>query len=349
MKFDNPILFFICSIGVFNGFIASFYFLFFSKQKRIQNSFFGLLLLMLSLRIGKSVYIIFTDIANRDLLIAQIGLSACFLIGISLFYYLKSSIENKKVTPQIWKIHYGILVAIIFLVGTLKPYRTHVDFWHQYFIHFIYTIWGIYLILSGYILKDVFKKLFTKNTKCTTSEVWLVAVFVGNILIFSAYMVGYFYLYLVGTITFSVVFYALLIFLLFKKNRDNIFQDIPEKYAAKKINEPEAEMLIQELSTLMHTKALFKNSDVKLKDLAEELKISKHHLSQLLNDNLGKSFAQYINALRIEEAKRLLLENSQFTLEAIGFEAGFSSKSTFYATFKRIIGQTPAEFKKQFS
>jgi AraC-like DNA-binding protein len=304
---------------------------------------------MLSLRIGKSVYIIFTERANRDLLISQIGLSACFLIGISLFYYLKSSVENRKIIPQSWKLHYSILTLIIVITGILKPYRTNIDFWHQYLVHTIYTVWGIYLVFSGFVLKDIFKKLTSKQTKCTTSEVWLVAVFIGNVLIYSAYIIGYFYLYLVGTITFSVVFYALLVFLLFKKNRESVFQDIPEKYAAKKINASEAEKLIKKLSDLMQEKTVFKNSDVKLKDLADGLHISKHHLSQLLNDNLGKSFAQYINELRIEETKKLLVENNQFTLEAIGFEAGFSSKSTFYATFKKLVGQTPTEYKKQFS
>lgn len=349
MEFDNPILFFICSIGVFNGFLASFYFLFFSKQKRVQNLFFGLLLLMLSVRIGKSVYILFTERAQRDLLIPQIGLSACFLIGVSLLYYLKSSVENRKIIPRTWKAHYVILTLIIVLVGVLKPYKTNVDFWHHYFVHFIYVVWGIYILISAFVLKDIFQKLITKNIKCTTSEVWLVAVFIGNVLIFSAYIIGYFYLYLIGTITFSVVFYALLVFLLFKKNRESVFQDIPEKYAAKKIDESEAESLRNELNALMQAKTLFKNPDVKLKHIADELNISKHHLSQLLNDNLGKSFALFINEYRIEEAKKLLIENNQYTLEAIGFEAGFSSKSTFYATFKKIIGQTPSEFKKQYS
>ena len=46
-------------------------------------------------------------------------------------------------------------------------------------------------------------------------------------------------------------------------------------------------------------------------------------------------------------AKKLLEENNQFTLEAIGFEAGFSSKSTFYATFKKVVDMTPSEFQKK--
>jgi len=349
MTFDNPILFFICSIGVFNGFLASFYFLFFSQQKRVQNFFFGLLLLMLSIRIGKSVYVIFTEPVDRNLFLLQIGLSACFLIGVSLFYFIKSSVENTKKIPNTWKIHIAVLALIIVLVGIITPYPTHRAIWVKYVVHLIYATWGIYVLLSAFVLKDVFLKFFNKRVSCTTSELWLIAVFIGNILIYSAYIIGYFYLYLVGTITFSVVFYGLLIFLLFKNNRENVFQDIPEKYAAKKIENREAESLAKALHQEMLKKQFHKNTNIKLKDIASELDISSHKLSQLLNDNLGKSFALFINEYRIEEAKQLLVENKQYTLEAIGFEAGFSSKSTFYATFKKIIGQTPAEFKKQFS
>ena len=347
MTFDNPILFFICSIGVFNGFLASFYFLFFSKEKRTQNLWFGLLLLCLSLRIGKSVYIIFTEKVNRDLLVSQIGLSACFLIGVSLFYYIKSSIENKKSIPKTCKTHFVILTIFVFLVGILKPYRQNVVFWHQYFIHFIYVVWGVYIFCSAILLKDIFKKLVAKNTKLTTSELWLIWVFIGNLLIFVAYLIGYFYLYLVGTITFSVVFYGLLIFLLFKINRENVFKDIPEKYASKKIDEKEASPLIASLEKVMLEKQFHKNTNIKLQHIADELSVSKHQLSQLLNDNLGKSFALFINEYRIEEAKRLLVENNQFTLEAIGFEAGFTSKSNFYATFKKVVDMTPSEFQKK--
>ena len=346
MTFDNPILFFLCSLGVFNGFLVAMYFLFFEKRKRSQNALFGFLVLMLTIRIGKSVYSLFSE--TKDLLIMQIGLSACFLIGVSLFYYLKASVENIKKIPVKWKVHVFILFVIVLLVGVIKPYRINVEFWRS-FVLFIYGVWGIYILFSGIILRNIFNKIIKENTKCTTSELWLVGVFIGNLLIYLAYLVGYFWLYLIGTLTFSFVFYGLFFFFMFKKNRDTIFQDIPEKYGAKKIDKNEANTLLNLLSVVMEKKQFYKNTNIKLNDIASELNISSHQFSQLLNDNLGKSFALFIKEYRIEEAKRLLKENNQFTLEAIGFEAGFSSKSTFYATFKQLVGKTPSAYKKQFS
>lgn len=347
MQFENPLLFFICALGVFNGFLVSVYFLVFSKQKRTQNLLFGLLLLFLSIRIGKSVYRLFILREDIELLIPQIGLSACFLIGITLFYYLKSSIENRDSIPKFWKIHFSILFLFIVIIGILKPYETNPSFW-DWFVWVIYGTWGLYLLASTYLMKIVFVKLFSKSQKCTTAEHWLVAVLMANILIFVAYLIGYYYLYMAGTITFSVVFYGLLIFFISKKNRETIFQDIPEKYGAKKIDEGEAKVLLRQLNSLMQEQELYKNSDVKLQNVAKQIHISTHKLSQLLNDNLGKSFNAYVNDYRIEEAKRLLHEKRNLTLEAIGFEAGFSSKSSFYATFKKTVELTPAEFQKQF-
>ena len=347
MKFDNPLLFFICTLGVFNGFLVSMYFLFFSKQKRTQNVLFGLLLLLLSIRIGKSVYRLFTTREEVELLIMQIGLSACFLIGVALFYYLKSSIENRDSISKLWKIHFSILFLFIVIIGILKPYETNPSFW-DWFVWVIYGTWGLYLFASTYLLKAIFVKLFSKSQKCTTAEHWLVAVLMANILIFVAYIIGYYYLYIMSTITFSVVFYVLLVFFISKRNRETIFQDIPKKYGSKKISKEDANTLLKRLNSLMQEQELYKNSDVKLQNVAKQIHISTHKLSQLLNDNLGKSFNAYVNDYRIEEAKRILQEKQNLTLEAIGFEAGFSSKSSFYATFKKVVEQTPAEFQKQF-
>ena len=81
---------------------------------------------------------------------------------------------------------------------------------------------------------------------------------------------------------------------------------------------------------------------------AEALELSQGHLSKIINTELGVGFKDYINALRVEEAKTYLLDKefSNYTLVAIGLEAGFNSKSAFNSSFKKITGETPSQFKK---
>lgn len=346
--FDNPVLFFVCGLGVFNGFLVALYFLFFNRERRVQNFIFGLLVLFLSMRIGKSLYVIFTPKEDRNITLIQIGLSACFLIGVSLYYYIKSSLENKKEIPVKWKLNFAFMTTIMVVLGLVFPYENSRGLWNSYIVYIIYFVWGIYILAAGYVLRNTIQKLIAKSKECTTSEIWLIWVYAANLLIFIAYLIGMFYLYLVGTITFSIVFYVLLIFFMSKKNREVIFKELPEKYASKKIIDTEAELLLKKLNELISTKVLYKNTSIKISHVAKEIGITPHKLSQLLNDNLGKSFTAFMNEYRIEEAKKLLQERKELTLEAIGFEAGFSSKSNFYATFKKVVGQTPSQFQQQF-
>lgn len=344
MNIDNPLLFFFSALGVFNGFLASMYLLFFRKKNRLPNYFLGLLVLMLSIRIGKSVYMVFNE--DRMLLILQIGLSACFMIGVMLYYYVKASLKEISHIPLSWKLHIGLLLAITIVLGVLYPYETNPELWRNYSTKIIYSAWGGYILLTGYELRGLFKKFLSRNEQTSTRELWLLLVFVSVIVIYVAYNLGAYRWYIMGALSFSLVLYIIVFFLLFRKNRNVIFHGEPKKYQTKKIASDEANALMEKLETVMREQQLYKNPNVKLQHLADALAISPHQLSQLLNDNIGKSFASFINEHRIEEAKKLLEVNNQFTLEAIGFEAGFSSKSTFYATFKRLVGKTPAAFRK---
>ncbi len=88
-----------------------------------------------------------------------------------------------------------------------------------------------------------------------------------------------------------------------------------------------------------------------LEKTAEELNINKSYLSRVLNQELNISFNDYINELRVEEAKKIINqpEFEQYTLSSIGLEAGFNSKTTFYSAFKKFVGCTPSEYKKSLS
>jgi AraC-like DNA-binding protein len=93
---------------------------------------------------------------------------------------------------------------------------------------------------------------------------------------------------------------------------------------------------------------MYLNPDLTISMLVEQTGVSRHRLSQVINQKLGKNFNDFVNEYRVEEAKKLLVspESHYLTNLAIAFEVGFNSKSTFYTVFKKNTGLTPSEFTK---
>ena len=92
----------------------------------------------------------------------------------------------------------------------------------------------------------------------------------------------------------------------------------------------------------------FLNGELTASELADELEMSRHQLSQILNYQLGLNFYDFINEYRVEEFKsRLKLsENNNLTLLGIAYDSGFNSKTTFNTIFKKVTGLTPSQYKK---
>lgn len=91
--------------------------------------------------------------------------------------------------------------------------------------------------------------------------------------------------------------------------------------------------------------------DFSLAQLSAKLDLPKHHLSQIINLEMNSTFYDLVNAKRIHHA-RSLLENRKdrsLTLEAIGYECGYNTKSAFFSQFKRIVGKTPGQYIKEIS
>ena len=243
-----------------------------------------------------------------------------------------------------WKYHYvPLLVAILFIDFSYQWYK-YPKLWY-YVFYTIYAVWLIYLLLSGWMIRSSILKVFSKK-KLAALEVWIVSIFFGNLLIWVAYNTTSYTSYIVGALSFSFIFYLLILLLIFTRKSDPSFMRQQMKYGNKKIEENEAQALRHQLHQLMMEGELFKDANLKLPDLAGQLNILPHRLSQLINDNLEKNFTLLVNEYRINHAKQLIASNSHLKLESIGYECGFNSKSTFYAAFKKIEGTTPAQFKE---
>jgi AraC-like DNA-binding protein len=121
------------------------------------------------------------------------------------------------------------------------------------------------------------------------------------------------------------------------------------RYQKSGLSEKEALEIIRQLNQYMELKKPYLDENLNLKSLAEAMGTSTHKLSQALNGQLRVSFFEYINDLRIEEVKKRLTDAAyeQFTLQAIAYDSGFCSKSTFYTTFRKKTGMTPGVFLKK--
>lgn len=99
------------------------------------------------------------------------------------------------------------------------------------------------------------------------------------------------------------------------------------------------------LKTLMIKNEMFLDENLSLKSLAECLNISPHQLSQFLNTRLNKKFKIFVNEYRIAKSKELLIQDKELKILAIALDVGFNSKSTFNASFLKITGKTPSEYR----
>jgi AraC-like DNA-binding protein len=150
------------------------------------------------------------------------------------------------------------------------------------------------------------------------------------------------------------VFFVYFTFLFYNAiGHPELFQKIEEKNEVKShiIPENEAQQLLKELNDYMQQKEPYLNPELSLKQLAIEMGTNERFLSGVINQYKKQNFYDFINNYRVSKAKRLLMEQKhrKRTVQEIFYDSGFNSKSTFNFAFKKYIGITPTEFKKQYA
>jgi AraC-like DNA-binding protein len=130
-----------------------------------------------------------------------------------------------------------------------------------------------------------------------------------------------------------------------KSDPDRELSDVNKK--TTEIIPERLEDLMDKIDDYMKSTRVYTNPELTIVDLAEG--ISKHPklVSEAINTVGKQNFNSYVNHYRIKMAEALLVKGDSLNLsvEGIGIEAGFKSKSTFYSAFKKFTGTTPSRFK----
>jgi len=121
------------------------------------------------------------------------------------------------------------------------------------------------------------------------------------------------------------------------------------KYANSTLTNEEAEAIAARLKETIHRDKPYLQTNYSINQLADAVHCSRHHLSQVLNEKMQQSFNDFVNNMRMEEAKRLLQEPrySSYKIASIAYDSGFNSLSTFNDVFKKHTGKTPSEYRKE--
>lgn len=130
---------------------------------------------------------------------------------------------------------------------------------------------------------------------------------------------------------------------------DTVSDPEPVRYERSSLQARQAEKYALRLQEWMIQEKPFLRRDLTIQDVSRELDIPQHHITETLNEYLGKNFYTLVNEYRIEEVKSRLLDPKfgHLTVLAIAHDAGFNSKSSFNMTFKKMVGITPSDFRKE--
>ncbi len=118
------------------------------------------------------------------------------------------------------------------------------------------------------------------------------------------------------------------------------------RYEHSKIRGLDLDKTVQRLMDIMSEEKAFADEELSLARLADELDIRPQQLSQLLNEKLDRNFCGFVNEFRIEEAKKMLLEEPDRSILSVGMAVGFNSATSFNLAFSRYEGCSPGTFRK---
>ncbi|WP_350293540.1 helix-turn-helix domain-containing protein [uncultured Croceitalea sp.] len=334
------------SIGVINCFVLALYFGLFIKPRLKEHIILSMLLLVLSIRVLKTIVYYFYPDSFLIPILLPLGITSSYLIGSLTFLYTAYFLKWKPV-PKVY-LHLLIsFVPSVFLI-TFFPFEFNKNVWLTYGLSIGFLFWAVYLIKSLWLYRNV--KYNASNNRIKKQDFnWIFTLQIMVAIILIAYLLSFYFnsVYIYSSVILGLSIYVLLIVILkSKKGKNSIFGQQILKYNRSKISIDDSVAIKKSIETIIAKPEVFTNNKYRLEHLAKELKIPTAKASQLINETMNSNFNDLMNQKRVTLAKTLILENDIYTLEHIGNKVGFASKSTFYSAFKKFAGMTPNKFRK---
>ena len=365
---------FILLIGIIQGFIFNLFV--FTRRRRFDKSIVYLNLCVLGISLNNLRTFIFF---NEDLPPALLHgyllfpwhllVSPMFYVFLVYYFKLNGKIASfLRITTIMFALESLIRIYLVLIA------ETTIEEFGNYMVieELINTAFSIFIFCKTYQLvfyrKDLLKRikeydkiLWLKNT--LKFSLLLMVLWVGAVVLyyFTREAAVYNPIKIMSSILIYWLGYQGLIHSKITDNRRDIRKVIKnnfdindtnldiKKYSSNlKSNGSKHEQVFQNIDSYIKVHQRYLDPSFSLETLAEELSIGLSHASKVINMHANSNFPDYINKLRVKQAKKLLTDDAfrPYKILAIGLESGFNSKSTFYAAFKKFTSQTPSEYRE---
>jgi len=297
--------------------------------------------------------------------------------GPLLYFYIQSSLDkNFKVTKKLRFHFYPVIIdlvpqlaALVYIIGLLcgifknhpQPWGNFIDTYNVYadiprWMSVSYYVW-----MSAKYLSSFKQKHNDALNGQTNNFKWLqqfIRVFIAFQVIWFLYLVPYTIPHytdvMLNTFDWYPLYIPLAVIIYWLGIKGYIVSQTETNLIkkAQPVNSTlSAETIVQIIASLkksMTDDKLFLNPNLNLNILSEHTSIPQKTISFILNQNLNKSFSEFVNEYRIEAFKEKILqpETDNLTIAGIAVECGFSSQATFQRIFKQSTGVSPSEFRK---
>ncbi len=360
-------------IGAAQGILLSV-FLFKKKENKTANKFLALMMLVFAFDLLYGVYFL----SGLHLEYPQfIGCSASlpYLYGPAIYIYVYLLSRSKEQIPRKLFYHflpflliqvYGIFF-VYFESNEFKLNLTNFNFTQPFMVDLI----GDLIPLHGvtYTIMTIIEgRKYNKRIKINFSDIekinlnWIMHFIYGTAVVWAVVVISYALNFIFGhEFQANILIYIFISFLLYSLGIKSLRQpevvmvekELPDEassYEKSGLTDEKAESINNTLIEFIEREKPHLNNKLSLSDLASAINISNHNLSEVINKKRQQNFYDFINSFRVEEVKRLIKDDKKmnYSILALGYEAGFSSKSAFYTAFRKFTNQTPAQFRDQF-
>lgn len=370
-------------LGVFQGIFLYWFFIKNSKDSNKANLFNGLLLLFLSLTMFEEL-LNNTGYIVQLLVISDFSEPLNFTFAPLLYLYVSKCLypEKKKTVGSHFIISFFWVFYMIF--HFIQPdelkYNNYVQTKHpdweylevikaipddpigvrKYINQLTLTQIVIYL---PFVLKVIFDKAKQLGESILKPSHEMLLILRNTIIHFLIIIIIYFGTklyygmnsdigsYLIASYVSLMIFatsYQVVIRSDFFSKPQSFFNFPVVKYQKSSLNNNHKQIILEKVKNEMQVQKYFTHNLCSLSRLAKKIGEPSHHVSQVINEKLGKSFFELVAEYRVEEAKRIMQAESdiKITIEELTEKVGYNSKSSFNTTFKKLTGQTPSEFRK---